>query len=197
MLFATIESISNSDSRQFMTQIYQKYHRLVYHIAQKWISDDEELKDVVQVVWANLVGKEQVLLTLDERKEVSYVVYTTRNTALKHLDQKRKDRNRLVNIDIAEMDESVFADFSSPEETVVTMEWQRAFQKVWSTLPERERLLLEGKYLFGQNDEELAECLGCKPSSVRMALTRARRMAMNEFARRRNDESPETAFGAV
>ena len=40
---------------------------------------------------------------------------------------------------------------------------------------EEEKQLLYGKYLMDLSDAELAQMLGCKPSSVRMKLTRARR----------------------
>ncbi|OUN10095.1 hypothetical protein B5G42_11275 [Flavonifractor sp. An91] len=57
--------------------------------------------------------------------------------------------------------------------------------EVWDLLPEDDQLLLEGKYILGQEDTELADMLGCKASSIRMKLTRARRRAfqlMNEEA---------------
>ena len=43
------------------------------------------------------------------------------------------------------------------------------------SLPDNERLLLEQKYFLGSSDEELARFFRCKPGSVRMKLTRARR----------------------
>ena len=41
-----------------------------------------------------------------------------------------------------------------------------------------DRALLEGKYILGDSDEMLARTLHCKPSSIRMKLTRARRRAL-------------------
>lgn len=46
-------------------------------------------------------------------------------------------------------------------------------------LDDRSKLLLEGKYILGKSDEELAEELSKKPASVRMALTRARQCAIS------------------
>ena len=42
-------------------------------------------------------------------------------------------------------------------------------------LPERYRLILEGKYILEMNDDEIAEQFSIKPTSVREYLTRARR----------------------
>ena len=49
---------------------------------------------------------------------------------------------------------------------------------MWVRLTEEEQLLLEGKYILGYEDGELAGMLGCKKDSVRMKLTRARRRAL-------------------
>lgn len=39
-------------------------------------------------------------------------------------------------------------------------------------------MVLEGRYFLGLTDEELAQLFGCKPGSVRVKLTRARRNAL-------------------
>lgn len=52
------------------------------------------------------------------------------------------------------------------------------FGRAWMALPEETRSLLAGKYLLGLSDAELAEQYGCRPDSIRMKLTRARRQAL-------------------
>ena len=44
-----------------------------------------------------------------------------------------------------------------------------------------DRILLSGKYVFCHSDAELAQNLGCAPSSIRMKITRAKRKAMAVF----------------
>ena len=83
------------------------------------------------------------------------------------------------------------------EEQLIRKEWQREFAKIWDELPERERLLLEGKYIFHESDEDIASWMNCKPSSVRMALTRARRKILEELIRREHDAEPESATGTI
>lgn len=50
--------------------------------------------------------------------------------------------------------------------------------KIWPRLPEDDRVLLEGKYILGYSDQELAEEIGCQANSIRVKLTRARRRAL-------------------
>ena len=50
---------------------------------------------------------------------------------------------------------------------------------VWQKLSPTDQLLLEWKYIFGFSDRDLALRLDCKPESIRMKLTRARRRALH------------------
>ena len=54
-------------------------------------------------------------------------------------------------------------------------ERQEELLTAFQEMREEEKQLLYGKYLMDLSDAELAQMLGCKPSSVRMKLTRARR----------------------
>ena len=69
-----------------------------------------------------------------------------------------------------------------------------ALRRVWPRLSEADQLLLSGRYILGLDDRELARLAGCKPGSVRMKLTRARRNALREMKKERciDDESEQT-----
>ena len=55
-------------------------------------------------------------------------------------------------------------------------------EQSWRTrLPEEDRLALEAKYILQLDDRQIARQLGIKPASVRMRLTRARRLARKEM----------------
>ncbi len=48
-------------------------------------------------------------------------------------------------------------------------------ERLWQKVTPEERFLLECRCLLDYSDKELAKYLNCKPASVRMKLTRARR----------------------
>lgn len=197
MFPAVITNIDNQDDRQFMMEVYQKYHRFMYHQAKKWISESPAQEDVVQDALVKLIPKAPLLRKLDDARLVSYIAHTVRNTAFKHLQRRARAGRVLTDSGLDELEDEAAEGFSAPEDLVIRKEQKEAFRQVWADLPERERLLLEGKYLFHQSDEELAEWLGCKPGSVRMALTRARRAVLNELKRRENGDTSEKASGTV
>lgn len=63
------------------------------------------------------------------------------------------------------------------DDMMILIERRAQLSRIWSKLPDEHRILLEGRYILGFSDEELAKQLHCKPSSIRMKLTRARRVA--------------------
>lgn len=185
----------NISGHLFMEGLYQNYHRLMYHIAQKWIDSPTEQQDVVQDSLVKLIEKEGLLRTLKKESLVSYIAYVVRNTAIKQMEQKTKLKKLLIGLDISELYEQS-VNRPSLEEIIMRKEWCRAFWQVWTMLPTREKQLLEGKYIFGETDKELAEQLGYKTASVRMALTRARRTMLAKLKEIENESSRETA-GAI
>ncbi|MFQ7402031.1 MAG: RNA polymerase sigma factor, partial [Neglectibacter sp.] len=76
----------------------------------------------------------------------------------------------------------------SLDERIMLAEQKERLMQIWSSLPEEDRLLLEGKYILGYTDAELADMLGCKKSSVRMKLTRARRRAFQLMTEEEGDK---------
>ena len=67
------------------------------------------------------------------------------------------------------------------------MEEKELLVQIWGSLSEEDRLLLEGKYILGYHDDELATMLGCRKDSVRMKLTRARRRAFQRMLKEGGD----------
>jgi RNA polymerase sigma-70 factor (ECF subfamily) len=55
-------------------------------------------------------------------------------------------------------------------------------------LPERERTLLHLKYDMEYDDEAIGQIMGIKKDSVRQYLTRARRLAKENYVRGDEDE---------
>lgn len=54
---------------------------------------------------------------------------------------------------------------------------RRLFSQAWTTVNEDVRELLERKYDLGESDEEIARTMGIKVASVRMYLSRAKKVA--------------------
>ena len=76
---------------------------------------------------------------------------------------------------------------TSLDERIISEEQKDRLMQIWGSLPEEDQLLLEGKYILGYKDAELADMLGCKKNSIRMKLTRARRRAFQLMTEEEGD----------
>lgn len=165
---------SDMSSEDLIWDLYQTYARLMHFTAKKYISDPHLCEDVVQDSLARLIQKTDTLRRLESSALTGYIVTTVRNTAINLL--KKHDPYQAIELDQAE--ESGALQAASAEEEVLRRERLGRLTKVWDRLDEETKQVLEGKYILGLSDGELALLLGCKPSSVRMKLTRARRRAL-------------------
>lgn len=98
----------------------------------------------------------------------AYIVSTVRNAAINYLRQQALE---------GEHSDSLDEDIPSLEDLSLIVSQRNLLSEVWSQLSQEDRFLLEGRYIIGASDKELASTLNCKSDSIRMKLTRARRRA--------------------
>lgn len=171
-----------TEDRDLLFQIYTRYERLMYATAGRYTTLQQEKEDIVQDALVKMVSCVERLRQLDGCALTSFVVILTRNTAVnhvKHLGVIHKHRT----CDGWDSDTIPVLPALSVEDMIALSEIRDCLNRVWPLLPGDDCLLLEGRYLLGLNDAELAELVGCKPDSVRMKLSRARRNAMAEMKR--------------
>lgn len=174
LLFAS--QIDDKEDLAFLLKVHEEYNGLVYRSAVKYLSDTREIEDLMQDCWVKLVKHVKTLRTLDDIALAAYIARTVRNTAFNYKSyQSVRDRHASD----AEVDEvSAMEPEPSPEDIVLRKEHREQFRKAFSKLQPVDRLLLEGRYSLNMSDGELAEVFRCKPESIRMKLTRARRRAL-------------------
>lgn len=174
---AQISPASNDqDNKDFVLRLYQEFKPLMFAIARKYISNPSDCEDVVQDSLVKLIKKVDTLRGKDRCILSSYIVFTIRNTAINHIKHQH-----VVDVHSSSLD-AQYSDVESSEpsldELMALAERRAKLTGIWDQLREEDRTLLEGKYIFGNTDKELAAQLNCKPASIRMKLTRARRKAL-------------------
>lgn len=182
MLFV-IEPLRDDEwSRQFFIELYTRYKPIMFKIAYKYVDDYGTAEDLIHDAMIQLIEKLDLLATFDGYTLRTYVVYTIRNMSISFLRQHSRDRQRLTSLDYDVYETTGLFDNSlSPEDMVLINEMRDEFAEVWNTLPEDVRELLAGKYILQMSNKELSEEFGCSPDSIRMKLTRARRLAIEKI----------------
>lgn len=175
MIPVFILAIEDENDREFMTELYLHYNRLMYSTIIKIVHDPSTTEDLLQNVLLKFIDKIQDLRTKDRDHLINYVIAACRNHALNYL--RDHGRHEIVYLDgINDLAEPSRQD-SRIEEIIINQERFDLLAKVWGQLDEHNRILLESYYVLEKSMPEIADELGIKPASVRMALSRARSAA--------------------
>ena len=175
MSIYTHESEENTSDKAFMVKLYTDFEKLLFYTAFKYTSDKETAEDIVQESLLNLHEKIETLRPMNHAVLAAYVRTTVRNTAINTLKVQGYEKDHRAEDVSREMPEMQGI---SLDDLLSLAGYRDLLKKIWPLLSDEERLLLEGKYILGYTDHELAVRTGCKTSSIRMKLTRARRHAL-------------------
>lgn len=177
MIEIVSESKMISSDRDFMIWLYMEFKNLMYATAYRYVNTLEVAEDIVQESVVNLMQKIDTLRQMEKCVLAAYIVATIRNASINYLKSQEYEHTHRSSYEENELYE-VFSD-TSIDELIELSDHLDLLSKIWVQLSCDERFLLEGKYILGYNDRELAGKLKCKPSSIRMKLTRARRKALS------------------
>lgn len=179
MLTAILSVCENESEQEFIEKIYSQYKYIMLKTARQYESDPDIVDDLIQDSLVKLIKKTSLLMSLERCSLVSYIVYTVKNTAINHLRHRSVIRQHISEQESQEDAYRVDDKARSVEDLLISSIQAEELRSVLARLPERDQILLQGKYQLYLSDEELAKTLNCKPDSVRMMLTRARRHALD------------------
>ena len=81
MIPIIILSIENEDDREFMSRLYLDYRKRMFAKILGYVSDQTAAEDVLHDAVVKLIGKVELLRTLDEKRLACYVTETAKNAA--------------------------------------------------------------------------------------------------------------------
>ena len=173
-MIAFICSLADSPSdKEFITWLYTEFGRLMIVTVNQYTASPQEAEDIMQDCFMRLIGRVAVLRTMTRRVLVAYLLASVRNVSLNHI--RKNNIERKYRVDVADPELADSERLTSIEDIVLQREKGTQLVAIWSQLAEEDRFLLEGKYILGMEDADLAKQLGCKTGSIRMKMTRARR----------------------
>ena len=177
MFSIIISTLDNEQDCTFMTQLYEEYEPLLFKTALRFAPTRYDAEEIVQDSLERLIKKISTIRAMERCILAAYSVSTVRNTSIDFLRKESRRKARQENY----YDTTWAAEMQSQlslEELLLLAENRQQLVSAWTELPVLDRTLLEGKYFLCLSDAELAKQIGCKVSSIRMKLTRARRNAL-------------------
>ncbi len=173
----------NKNEPDFMASVYSTYERMMFYIASQFFSDLFQQEEIVQSALVRLLKMESTLRGLSQAAKTSYIASTIRNTAINRLKKESREKALYISIDTLPQDD---ANLQIPPIDLQLLEAERRHDLLlaFSSLSEDDQYLLTGKYVLGLSDDELSCQLQCKPGSIRMKMTRARRRLLGAVKKR-------------
>ena len=196
VLFATI---TDTDDRDFMMDLYKGHYGLVRNAILKVIRDTDHLEDLINDTFLKLIGKIAVLRTLNCCKLATYVVYTSRSISINFIRHRAVQNKHTYFGLVDDLAQGVADPNNTAEDKVVYFEEREDLWRAIRRLPEKQKDLLYFKYVLEMHDTEIGEILNISPASVRQYLTRARRAAKKLITEevQDNDKQSGQAAGGV
>jgi RNA polymerase sigma-70 factor (ECF subfamily) len=175
-----ITTIADDDDRAFMTRLHVDYRALIRKHIFTVLQSSRDMDDLINDVFVRLIGKTDLLKTLDSCTLASYIVYTVRGVSIDFI--KRRDVMSKYTY-LGQSEDALDAisnldDGSDLERVIIDKAIAQSAVERLGELSDRDRTLLECKYILDMSDKEIASLLSVQPQSVRQYLTRARRNAM-------------------
>lgn len=165
---------STPDKSKVVEDIYSNYKRLMFATAGKYTENISDQEDIVQTALERLL---KVLNKADVSSwhiSASYIVYTVRSVSIDFLRKKGRESVFFISIEDDQFAETARTE-GTLDDLLLSIDRAEQLKAIWSEVSVEDRILLEGKYIFGLADQELAIALGCSPKGIRMKLSRARR----------------------
>lgn len=167
------KSIS-SDDKAFFHSFYEENRKYLYYIANNYAASVTDCDDIVQDTLVRLLKNISKLRSLNRCATAKYIVLTVRSAFLD--SEKRKHGSNAIFLDDETLETLIKADILIAD-SIPDISARLEVQQLKAELPPRDWLVLEGKYVQGYSQEELADMIGVSPDSIRMILCRAREKA--------------------
>lgn len=162
-----------AEERAFMEKLYENHKKTIYYAALRESRDPHVADDLTQDCLVNLIKNISTIRKLDCCKIDAYIVVAIRRLYINYA--KKESKVTLLPIDrpfIAGLVDEKSAEAALEKEAV-----KQDVECLLDQLSERDRLILQSKYILGLDEEEIAAAVGCKPNSVRTLICRAREHA--------------------
>ena len=176
-VIVTLAAITSEVERAFMTDIYIKYSDFMKKKAAALLSSEVEAEELVQDVFTRMIEKAEVVMSVDQKKLPSYLMSAVKNTAMNRYRRRNVEKKYFTEVEEEEAIEWVRDEAPLPEDIYMQKERASELAKALKKIPEKDRRILEDKYILEMSDAEIAEQFGVSATSVRSYLTRARRKA--------------------
>jgi RNA polymerase sigma-70 factor, ECF subfamily len=166
-----------------LSELYDRYNRLVYSVALSALADPARAEDITQDVFVRVWEKAETYRP-EQGRVASWLASITRNRAI---DVFRRSRSRLENLQISWEDIGI-VEPSAPQDIETEIDLAHRQQQVrWAVaqLPDEQKLALGLAFFQGLSHPEIAQALdeplGTIKTRIRLGMQKLRQLLQGEF----------------
>ncbi len=165
-----------------LSELYDRYSRLVYSVALNILDDPQRAEEVTQDVFER-VWEKAMTYRADEGRVVSWLASIARHRSI---DLFRHTRSRHENLEISwqEAESIALTDGNNTEWEAYLHQRQKAIRDAVAQLPPEQRQALGMAYFLGYSHQEIAEALheplGTIKTRIRLAMQKLRQLLDEE-----------------
>ncbi len=158
-------------------QIVMPFKDKLYRLAKRLLVSSEEAEDATQEVLMKLWAKKKGMGRY--RNVEAFAMTMTKNFCLDRLKSKQSGNLKLVHSNYADETKSLERQIEVND----SLQW---VEKIMDALPEQQKLVLQLRDIEEYSFEEIAEMLDMQPATVRVTLSRARKMVREKLVEKHN-----------
>jgi len=144
----------------------------LFRMAKRLLVSTEEAEDATQEILLKLWTKSSAIGTY--KNVEAFAMTMTKNLCLDRLKSKQAGNLKLVHSNYSDESTSL----QKQVEAVDSVSW---VQKIMEELPEQQKMVLQLRDVEEYDFDEISEMLDMKPTAVRVALSRARKIVREKL----------------
>ncbi len=180
MFFYAMLLSLDTDDRDFVEKIFEKYHKYIYEIAFNILHNHQDAEDIVDEVMIKIIKNIEKFLHASENEIKAQIVIYGRNTAINLYNKNKRRIKHKVNYtyvnEDGEIEEIEIEDPSeSMAELVIRKETVEIVQRYLQQLSVEHRDAIKLVYALGYSNVEAAKVLEITPNAFGLRLYKAKK----------------------
>lgn len=156
-----LSMIETTEDRAKFEQIYVKYRKLMFHVANKILNNPHDSEDAVQQAFVSIIKNIESISEVECHKTRSCIVLITERKAIDIIRTSHRDKVLPLNEDINGIE--------------IPLPGDMGIADAMARLPGRYREILLLKFDNGYSNKELAAMIGVSEAGIRQLISRARK----------------------
>ncbi len=173
MIPLSILVIESDSDRAFMSSLYLQYYPFMFMMAQRYFDQPSDVEDVVSASCEALIRNINTLRSIDQSVLKSYILATTRNTAISSLRHKLCRDKHIV----LEVDEDIYqipVEAVAERRLIISEDIELVLLAI-EKLSTRDQDILRMKFYEHMSDYDISVQFGITEGAVRKVIERSRK----------------------